>query len=148
MKLTDLAPAAGAKGRKKRVGRGEGSGLGKTSGRGSKGQKARSGHKRRPWFEGGQMPLQRRVPKRGFRNLFRTEYAVVNVGALDRFEDGVEVTTQQLLDTGVVSDKKRPIKLLGGGTLSKQLVVKLPAASAQARKKIEAAGGTFELLEG
>lgn len=147
MRLTDLAPAAGAKGRKKRVGRGEGSGVGKTCGRGAKGQKARSGYKKRPWFEGGQMPLQRRVPKRGFHNLFRTEYTVVNVSALNRFEDGAEITPQRLLDLGVVSKKNQPIKLLGAGTLKRKLTVKLQAASVQAQKKIEAAGGTFETLE-
>ena len=146
MKLTDLAPAAGAKGRKKRVGRGEGSGVGKTSGRGANGQKSRSGYKRRPWFEGGQMPLQRQMPKRGFHNLFRTEYTVVNVSALNRFEDGTEITLQQLLEARIVAKKGRPVKLLGAGTLEKKLTVKLQAASLQARKKIEAAGGTFEVL--
>ncbi len=144
MKLTDLAPAVGAKGKKKRVGRGEGSGVGKTSGRGAKGQKARSGYKSRAWFEGGQMPLQRRVPKRGFHNPFRTEYAIVNVGCLNRFDDAAEVTPQRLLEAGLAGRKDQPIKVLGGGKLDKQLHVKLHAASAQARQKIKAAGGTFE----
>lgn len=144
MKLTDLAPAAGAKGKRKRVGRGHGSGVGKTSGRGANGQKARSGYKSRAWFEGGQMPLQRRVPKRGFHNVFRTGFVVINVDRLNRFDEGTEVTPQLLADSGLVSKKNQPIKVLGTGTLEKKLGVRLHAASAQARKKIEVAGGSFE----
>jgi len=146
MKLTDLAPAPGAKRKKKRVGRGEGSGKGKTAGRGSKGQKSRSGHKRRAWFEGGQMPLQRRLPKRGFTNIFRKGNAIINLSSLNQFEDGAEVTPQLLMDRGLVDRGSERIKVLSDGHLEKKLTVKLHAASAKAVERIKEAGGTFEAL--
>ena len=147
MRFTDLAPAPGAKKTKKRVGRGEGSGSGKTSGRGQKGQKSRSGYKRRAWFEGGQMPLQRRVPRRGFTNIFREEVAIVNLEQLNGFEAGTEVTPEVVREAGLVRKKNLKIKVLSDGTLEKKLTVRLHAASAKAREKIGAAGGSFEALE-
>lgn len=141
MKLNELSPAAGSRKPKKRVGRGPGSGTGKTAGRGHKGQKSRSGYSRRAGFEGGQMPLIRRVPKRGFTNIFRTEYAVVNVVDLGKFE-GV-VTPDLLVEHGLVRGG-RPVKILGGGDLAKALTVKAHRFSGSARAKIEAAGGTCE----
>lgn len=148
MKLTDLSPAAGAKKTRKRVGRGIGSGLGKTSGKGSKGQKARSGYKHRAWFEGGQMPLQRRLPKRGFHNIFAKQQVIINVDRLNQFEDGSEVTPQALREKGLIRAKDLPVKLLGEGTLEKKLSVKLHAASAKAVEKVKAAGGTFQTIPG
>lgn len=147
MRISDLAPAKGAKKNKKRIGRGVGSGTGKTSGKGTKGQKARSGHKYRPWFEGGQMPLQRRMPKVGFNNLFRTEYLVVNLDRLNQFEDGAEVTPQLLYEKRVTRKKDQPVKILAGGKLEKKLTVKVHAASAKAQEAIAAAGGAFEPIE-
>jgi large subunit ribosomal protein L15 len=143
MKLHDLQPAEGSKKVKKRVGRGPGSGLGKTAGRGEKGQKSRSGFSRRPGFEGGQMPLVRRVPKRGFTNIFRTVYAVVNLGDLEGFEG--DVTPDSLAEAGLVR-RGRPLKVLGDGEVGRALTVKAHAFSASARAKIEAAGGTCEEL--
>ena len=143
MKLHDISPAAGSTRRRKRIGRGPGSGKGKTAGRGSKGQRSRSGYSRRLGFEGGQMPLIRRVPKRGFTNIFRTEYAVVNVGQLGRFEG--EVTPQLLLESGLVRRGRR-IKILGDGELATALLVKAHRFSRAAREKIEAAGGSCEEL--
>jgi len=145
MKLHDLSPARGSKSKKKRVGRGPGSGLGKTAGRGEKGQKSRSGYSRRPGFEGGQMPLVRRVPKRGFTNIFRVEYAVVNVGDLAELPVG-EVTPESLAAAGLVR-RGKPLKVLGGGELGRALQVRAHAFSGSARAKIEAAGGTCEELE-
>ncbi len=147
MKLDDLSPAKGSKKDRKRVGRGPGSGLGKTAGRGSKGQKSRSGFRRRPGFEGGQMPLVRRVPKRGFTNVFRTEYAVVNVGDLAELVSGAgaEVTPESLAEAGLVRRGKL-LKVLGDGELAQALTVKAHAFSKTAREKIEAAGGSCEEL--
>jgi large subunit ribosomal protein L15 len=145
MKLHDLSPARGSKSKKKRVGRGPGSGLGKTAGRGEKGQKSRSGYSRRPGFEGGQMPLVRRVPKRGFTNIFRVEYAVVNVGDLAELPAG-EVTPESLAAAGLVR-RGKPLKILGGGELGRALQVRAHAFSGSARAKIEAAGGACEELE-
>jgi large subunit ribosomal protein L15 len=145
MKLHDLSPARGSKSKKKRVGRGPGSGLGKTAGRGEKGQKSRSGYSRRPGFEGGQMPLVRRVPKRGFTNIFRVEYAVVNVGDLAELPAG-EVTPESLAAAGLVR-RGKPLKVLGGGELGRALQVRAHAFSGSARAKIEAAGGACEELE-
>ena len=136
MKLHDLQPAEGS----------AGSGNGKTAGRGHKGQWARSGGGVRAGFEGGQMPLARRLPKRGFTNIFGTTYAPVNVSALNRFEDGTEVTTELLLESGVVSREKDGIKILGNGDLTKKLTVKAAAFSASAKEKIEAAGGKAEVI--
>lgn len=144
MKLHDLTPAKGSKKDKKRVGRGPGSGLGKTAGRGHKGQRSRSGYSRRPGFEGGQMPLVRRVPKRGFTNIFRVEYAVVNLGDLAEMEG--DVTPESLAAAGRVR-RGRPVKVLGDGEIGRALTIKAHAFSASAREKIEAAGGTVEEIE-
>lgn len=144
MKLHEMAPAAGSKRAKKRVGRGPGSGLGKTAGRGHKGQKSRSGHARRPGFEGGQMPLVRRVPKRGFTNIFRVEYAVVNLSQLAELEG--EVSPESLLDRGLVRRGRR-VKVLGTGEVERALTVRAHKFSKSAREKIEAAGGSCEEIE-
>jgi len=144
MNLHDLSPKKGSKHKKKRVGRGPGSGLGKTAGRGEKGQKSRSGHSRRAGFEGGQMPLVRRVPKRGFTNIFRVEYAVINVGDLS--ELGGEVNPDALFQHGLVP-RGRPVKVLGVGELSQAIVVTAHKFSKSARAKIEAAGGRCEELQ-
>ena len=147
MKLHELSPAAGSKKAVKRIGRGPASGQGKTAGKGHKGQKARSGYSRRPGFEGGQMPLQRRVPKRGFNNIFATEYATVNVCDLeDRFEDGATVDAQSLIDCGLLKKTLDGVKVLGRGELTKKLDVKVAKVSETAKSKIEAAGGTVEVL--
>ena len=146
MKLHELSPAAGASKPAYRKGRGAGSGNGKTAGRGHKGQWARSGGGVRPGFEGGQMPLARRLPKRGFNNIFGTTYAPVNVSALERFENGTEVTTELLLETGVISKALDGVKILGNGELTKSLTVKAAAFSASAKEKIEKAGGKAEVI--
>jgi large subunit ribosomal protein L15 len=141
-----LAPAPGAKKRNKRVGRGVGSGHGKTSCRGGKGQTARSGGSIAPGFEGGQMPLQRRLPKRGFHNPFRVAYEVVNVGQLEAFDAGVEVTPAALRDRKLLRRGKTMLKILGDGTLTRGLTVHAHAVSTAARQKIEAAGGRVEII--
>jgi large subunit ribosomal protein L15 len=147
MKLHDLKPAAGATRRSKRVGRGHGSGKGKTSGKGMMGQKARSGPNPYPHFEGGQNPIVRRMPyKRGFTNIFRTEYTVVN---LDKLQDwaGGDITPESLRDAGLIRNLKQPVKLLGDGDVSAALRVRVHKVSESARSKIEAAGGSVELIE-
>lgn len=141
MKLHELSPARGSKHSRKRVGRGPGSGLGKTAGRGEKGQKSRKGFSQRPGFEGGQMPLIRRVPKRGFTNIWKTEYAVINVGDLAEL-DG-DVNPEKLVQRGLVRSG-RPVKVLGEGEVGKPLRVTAQKFSKSARAKIEAAGGTCE----
>ena len=147
MKLHELAPAEGSKKAVKRIGRGPASGQGKTAGKGQKGQKSRSGYSRRPGFEGGQMPLQRRLPKRGFNNIFATEYAIVNVSDLEkRFEDGATVDAQSLIESGLIKKTLDGIKVLGKGEISKALTVKADKVSETAKSKIEAAGGTVEVL--
>ena len=146
MKLQDLQPALGSTKKAYRKGRGAGSGNGKTAGRGHKGQWARSGGGVRPGFEGGQMPLARRLPKRGFHNIFGTTYAPVNVSALERFDNGTEVTTELLLETGVISKALDGVKILGSGELPKSLPVKAAAFSASAKEKIEKAGGKAEVI--
>lgn len=146
MKLHELQPAAGSTTAPKRLGRGVGSGLGKTSGKGHKGAKARSGGGKRPGFEGGQMPLQRRVPKRGFKNIFATKYASVNVEVLARFEDGAVVDTKALQDAGIVKKTYDGVKFLGRGEVTKKLTVKAAAFSEGAKSKIEAAGGKAEVV--
>ena len=146
MKLHELKPAEGSRKKRNRVGRGIGSGNGKTSGRGQKGQNARSGGGVRPGFEGGQNPLFRRLPKRGFTNVNRKEYAIVNLDALNRFEDGAEVTPALLIETGIVSKEKAGIKVLGNGTLNKKLNVKAHKFSASAKEAIENAVGTAEVI--
>ncbi len=149
MRLHEIGPAPGAKRRRKRVGRGPGSGWGKTAGRGQKGQKSRSGYSRRWGFEGGQMPLVRRVPKRGFTNIFREEFAEVNVGRLANFAAGTEVTPELLAEQGILRRRETlRVKLLGKGEIGVALTVRVHAASAGARQKIEAAGGRVELIGG
>jgi large subunit ribosomal protein L15 len=147
MDLSNLGPAKGAKHSKKRVGRGHGSGNGKTAGRGHKGAQSRSGFKRKRGFEGGQMPLHRRVPKRGFHNLFRDEYAVVNLDTLaDQFEAGSEITLDALHEKGLVRKGARKIKVLARGDISKALTVHAHKFSGRAAEKIAAAGGKTEVL--
>ena len=146
MKLHELSPAAGSTKDRKRIGRGAGSGQGKTAGKGHKGQKARAGRGMRPGFEGGQMPLQRRLPKRGFNNIFRQEVATVNVSAIDAaFEAGATVTIEDLVNKGLVKKVLAGgVKVLGNGDITKSLTVKANAFSASAKEKIEAAGGKVE----
>jgi large subunit ribosomal protein L15 len=144
MELSNLKPKKGARHAKKRVGRGPGSGHGKTSSRGEKGQKSRSGYSRMLGFEGGQMPLHRRLPKRGFTNIFKKEYATVNVSELDRFDDGATVDENALREARLVKGRNVGIKILGDGKLSKKLTVVATKFSASARKQIEAAGGTCQ----
>ncbi len=146
MKLDDLRPAAGSNRKRKRVGRGDGSGHGKTSGRGHKGQGSRSGGNTKPGFEGGQMPLQRRLPKRGFHNPFRVELAVVNLAQLESFAAGSEITPANLAEHGFINGKGRRVKILGEGLLSKALIISAHAFSSTAKAKIEAAGGKAELI--
>lgn len=145
MKLHELAPAPGANVSAKRKGRGHGSGNGKTAGYGHKGQKARSGSKK-AGFEGGQLPLQRRLPKVGFNNIFATRYAVVKVEQLNAFEAGAEVNTQALLEKGIIKKPMDGVKVLGNGEITKALNVKLAAYSASAKEKIEKAGGKAEVI--
>ena len=145
MKLHELQPAAGSTTAAKRLGRGVGSGLGKTSGKGHKGAKARSGGGKRPGFEGGQMPLYRRVPKKGFTNPFRVEYATVNVGALEVFEDGTTVTVEDLKKAGLVKKTLDGVKVLGDGDLTKKLTVEAAKFTETAKNKIEALGGKAEV---
>ncbi len=145
MKLHELQPAAGSTTAPRRLGRGVGSGLGKTSGKGHKGAKARSGGGKRPGFEGGQMPLYRRVPKRGFNNIYRTEYAIVNVGRLDIFEDGAVVTVEALKEAGLVKKTLAGVKILGNGELTKKLTVQADLFTDAAKQKIEALGGKAEV---
>ncbi len=146
MKLHELKPPAGASRRRKRVGRGTGSGHGKTSGRGEKGQKARSGAHIHPWFEGGQLPLHRRVPKRGFTNRFKKVYATVNLKDLERFETGTKVTPGLLQERRLVKDLKAGLKVLADGVLSKPLSVAAHKFSKRSMEKILASGGTVEVI--
>ncbi|WP_342513668.1 50S ribosomal protein L15 [Sporosarcina sp. FSL K6-1522] len=146
MKLHDMKPAEGARKRRKRVGRGTGSGWGKTSGRGHDGQNSRSGGGVRLGFEGGQIPLFQRLPKRGFTNINRKDYAIVNLETLNRFEEGTEVTPELLIESGIVSNAKSGIKILGNGTLEKKITVKAHKFSATAKEAIEKAGGQTEVV--
>ena len=146
MKLHELKPAEGSRSERKRKGRGIGSGNGKTAGKGHKGQNARSGGGVRPGFEGGQNPLFRRLPKRGFTNINRKEYAIVNLDTLNRFDEGTEVTPALLLETGYVSSEKAGIKILGNGSLDRKLTVKAHKFSASAKEAIETAGGQTEVV--
>lgn len=146
MKLHELHPAEGSTTAAKRLGRGVGSGLGKTSGKGHKGAKARSGGGKRPGFEGGQMPLYRRVPKKGFTNIFGTDYATVNVENLNVFKDGAVVDAQALIDAGLIRKAQDGLKVLGNGELTKKLTVKAAKYTASAKEKIEAVGGTAEVI--
>ncbi len=145
MLQNNLSPAPGSKKDRKRVGRGDGSGHGSYSGRGCKGQKARSGNKMRPGFEGGQLPLIKRLPRRrGFTNIFRVEYSAVNIGQLDTFESGSEVTPEKLVTAGLVKSLRQPVKILADGDISHPLSVKAHKFSGAAKAKIEAAGGSVE----
>ena len=146
MRLEELKPAEGSTHRKKIVGRGIGSGVGKTSGRGHKGQKARSGGGVRPGFQGGQMPLYRRFPKRGFTNIFAKKYVAVNVEVLDKFNDGDEVTAESLLEKGIISKTLDGVKFLGRGEVTKKVTVKVAKISESAKEKIEKAGGKAEVI--
>lgn len=146
MKLSDLRPAKGARSAKKRVGRGQGSGLGQTSGRGHKGLRARSGGGTPPGYEGGQMPMQRRLPKRGFTNIFRKEYAIVHVKDLNRFEAGSVVDLESLRSAGLVKKVLDGVKLLADGEIDRPLTVKVDRASRAALEKVTAAGGTIEVV--
>ena len=145
MKLHELQPAIGSTTAPKRLGRGVGSQLGKTSGKGHKGAKARSGGGKRPGFEGGQMPLTRRIPKRGFTNIFGKEYAIVNVSVLNCFEDGTVITNEALIEAGLVKKELDGVKVLGGGELTKKLTVNVDKVTESAKQKIEAIGGKVEV---
>jgi large subunit ribosomal protein L15 len=145
MKLHELQPAIGSTTAPKRLGRGVGSQLGKTSGKGHKGARARSGGGPRPGFEGGQMPLTRRLPKRGFTNIFAKEYATVNVSALNCFEDGTVVTAEALINAGLIKKTLDGVKVLGGGELQKKLTVSVDKVTESAKEKIEAIGGKVEV---
>lgn len=149
VRQNDLAPAPGSRHSRKRIGRGLGSGHGRYSGRGSKGQKARSGGSIPPCFEGGQLPLVKRLPrKRGFVNIFKTHYSIVNVAKLDVFEAGTEVTPGELLKAKLVKSLRKPVKILGQGELTRPLIVKANKFSASAKRKIEAVGGSIEEVGG
>ena len=147
MKLHTITPNIGATKTRKRVGRGTGSGLGKTSGRGENGQKSRSGYSHKPGFEGGQLPLYRRLPKRGFTNAkFKTEYAVINLSDLNNFEDGATITPELLKEMGLLKNQLDGVKVLGNGTLEKKLVVKAHKFSLKAQEEIEKLGGKVEVI--
>ncbi len=147
LQLHRLKPGKGANRNKKRVGRGPGSGLGKTAGRGSKGQKSRSGYSMRPGFEGGQMPLYRRLPKRGFTNIFAKKFVVMNVRDLNRFEEGATVSPESLKESGYVKKLGDGLRILGQGKLEKKLTVRAHHFSKSAHEKIEAAGGSVEVID-
>ena len=146
MKLDSLKPSKGSIKNKKRIGRGHGSGLGKTSGRGHKGSGQRSGNKRRAWFEGGQMPLARRLPRRGFTNIFKEEIQIVNISDLNRIEKNSEIDPVVLQENGMIRSSLKPVKILGEGDIDKKLNVTASAFSASAKNKIEKAGGTANIL--
>ncbi len=146
MRLGDLAPPPGAKKNTKRLGRGSGSGQGMTAGKGTKGQKSRSGGGTPPWFEGGQMPLQRRIPKRGFTNIFKKEFSIVNLDDLQRFSAGSEIGPLDLIGSGLLRKVRYGVKLLGNGEITQAVTIRVHKASASAIQKIEAAGGKVELL--
>ena len=146
MKLDSLKPSKGSIKNKKRIGRGHGSGLGKTSGRGHKGAGQRSGNKRRAWFEGGQMSLARRLPRRGFTNIFKEEIQIVNISDLNRIEKNSEIDPVVLQENGMIRSSLKPVKILGEGDIDKKLNVKASAFSASAKNKIEKAGGTVTIL--
>lgn len=146
MKLHELKPSEGSRRNRKRIGRGTSSGQGKTAGKGTKGQLARQGGKTRLGFEGGQMPLFRRMPKRGFKNINRKEYAVINIADLNRFDDGTEVNAALLVESGLVKNEKAGIKLLANGSLEKKLTVSVTKASEAAKEAVTAAGGSIEVI--
>lgn len=146
MKLHELSPAFGSTKEVKRIGRGHGSGNGKTAGKGHKGQKARAGHGQRPGFEGGQMPLQRRIPKRGFNNIFAEEVTIINLASLEKFDNDSVVDAAALFRAGIIKKADATVKVLGNGNLTKKLTVKLNAFSASAAEKINALGGKAEVI--
>ena len=146
MKLYELSPAPGSRQAQKRLGRGTGSGLGKTSGKGHKGAKARSGYSKGAYFEGGQLPLTQRIPKRGFTNIFRKEYACLNVSSLEFFEDGAVVDVNEALRLGLIKKPLAGLKILGDGSLTKKLTVRAAKFTGAAKEKIEAAGGKAEVI--
>jgi len=146
MKLNELKPPKKSTHARKRLGRGEGSGVGKTSGRGSKGQRSRSGGNIRPWFEGGQMPLQRRLPVRGFTNLFQKQYSIVNLNKLNVFSENTTVTPKLLKSVGIIRKLKDGVKILGNGEIEKALIVKASVFSKSASAKIVSAGGKAEVI--
>ena len=146
MKLDSLKPSKGSIKNKKRIGRGHGSGLGKTSGRGHKGAGQRSGNKRRAWFEGGQMPLARRLPRRGFTNIFKEEIQIVNISDLNRIEKNSEIDPVVLQENGMIRSSLKPVKILGEGDIDKKLNVTASSFSESAKNKIEKAGGTVTIL--
>jgi large subunit ribosomal protein L15 len=146
MRLGKLKPASGSKKKRKRVGCGPGSGHGKTATRGHKGTQSRTGNTRKPHYEGGQMPLQRRLPKRGFTNIFRVEFQVINVSDLDRFDANATVSLETLLDRGLIKNLKNPVKLLADGEIKKPLNITVHACSAKAKEAVEKAGGQLTLV--
>ncbi|MCH8981299.1 50S ribosomal protein L15 [candidate division KSB1 bacterium] len=146
MGLENLKRPGGTKRKRKRIGRGQGSGSGKTAGKGHKGQRSRSGSKIRPWFEGGQMPLQRRVPKRGFTNIFKKQFQIVNLKDLERVKKAQAITPEVLFDSGVINKKNIPVKILGEGDLKKAMDISAHAFSASAKEKIEKSGGKVVVL--
>ncbi len=146
MKLHELSPAAGSVKESKRIGRGDGSGQGKTAGKGHKGQTARAGRGMRPGFEGGQMPLQRRIPKRGFNNIFAKQIIAINVASLNAFDDGAVVNNEALIEAGIIKKVCDGVKILGNGQITKKLTVQVAAYSESAKQKIEAAGGKAEVI--
>ena len=146
MRLHELTYTEGARKSRKRIGRGHGSGQGKTAGKGHKGQNARSGGGVRPGFEGGQLPIFKRLPKRGFTNINHKEYAIVNLNTLNRFEDGAEVNAETLIAAGIIKKQHSGVKVLGNGTLERKLTVRVAKASAEAVKQIEALGGSIEVI--
>ena len=146
MDLSNLHYQEGARKKKKRIGRGEGSGYGVTAGRGNKGSRSRSGSKKRSWFEGGQMPLQRRLPKFGFQNINRKEFQIVNVAALDKLATKGEITNEVLYESGLIRKRHEPVKILGNGEIKSKVTVKVNAISKTAKDKIEKVGGSVTLL--
>ena len=146
MKLDSLSPIKGSVKKRKRIGRGHGSGLGKTSGRGHKGAGQRSGNKKRAWFEGGQMPLARRLPRRGFTNIFKENFQIVNVGDINNFEDGSVIDPVFLKDSGLIRSSLKPVKILGNGSIEKKIKISASAFSISAKEKIEKAGGEITIL--
>ena len=146
MRLGELKPASGSKKKRKRIGCGPGSGHGKTSTKGNKGTQSRTGNTRHSWYEGGQMPLQRRLPKRGFTNIFRVEYQVINVGDLDRFDANATVDIETLLERGLIRHLNNPVKLLASGEIKKPLKITVHACSQKAKEVVEKAGGQVNLV--
>jgi len=146
MKLNSLSPVKGSVTKRKRIGRGHGSGLGKTSGRGHKGAGQRSGNKKRPWFEGGQMPISRRLPRRGFTNIFKEKFQIVNISDIINFKDGSIIDPAALKDAGLIRSSLKPVKILGNGSIKNKLKISASAFSTSAKEKIEKAGGEIIIL--